>query len=80
MKIIHIFIIYSHNAGELKPVFKSRFRKTQEMIHLQLYTAPHFTIPFKPGIGINKARYKDLTGRHLNEEERKASPPEVHLP
>lgn len=58
--IIHIFIICSHNAGELKPVFKSRFGKRQEMIHLQLYPAPHFTIPFTSGgIGINKARNED---------------------
>lgn len=54
--------------------------KTQEMIHLQLYTAPHFTFFKSGGIGFNEARYKDLTGRHLNEEERKASPLEVHLP
>lgn len=31
------------------------------------------------GVGINKARYKDLTGIHWN-EERNASPSQVHLP
>lgn len=31
------------------------------------------------GTGINAARYKDLTGRNVNEEEQKASPSQVHL-